>query len=104
MLSVIESRNAWWVTLNGENEASSTTARTEPLEQDREDDDVEAAGLAESRVDPHVVAGDVGEQDPLLLLGALADQAFTQPERRREVLSLFVAVAGLELQHGLAAV
>ena len=24
------SRNAWWVTLNGENEASSTTARTDP--------------------------------------------------------------------------
>ena len=30
MLSVSWSRNAWWVTLNGENEASSTTARTEP--------------------------------------------------------------------------
>ena len=30
MLSVMESRNVWWVTLNGENEASSTTARTDP--------------------------------------------------------------------------
>ena len=29
-LSVIESRNAWWVTLNGEKEASSTTARSDP--------------------------------------------------------------------------
>ena len=29
-LSVIESRNAWWVGLNVENEASSTTARSEP--------------------------------------------------------------------------
>ena len=30
MLSVIESRNAWWVTLKGEKEASSITARTDP--------------------------------------------------------------------------
>ena len=30
MLSVSWSRNAWWVTLNGENEASSITARTDP--------------------------------------------------------------------------
>jgi hypothetical protein len=29
-LSVIESRKAWWVTLNGENDASSTTARSVP--------------------------------------------------------------------------
>ena len=29
-LSVIESRNAWWVRLNGEKEASSTTARNDP--------------------------------------------------------------------------
>ena len=30
MLSVIESRNVWWVTLNGENDASSITARSDP--------------------------------------------------------------------------
>ena len=30
MLSVSCSRNAWWVTLNGENDASSTTVRTAP--------------------------------------------------------------------------
>ena len=30
MLSVSWSRNAWWVGLNRLNEASSTTARTEP--------------------------------------------------------------------------
>ena len=60
--------------------------------------------LTEPGVDPHVVAGHVGEQDPLLLLGALADQAFAEPERGREVLALLVAVARLELEHRLAAV
>ena len=30
MLSVSMSRNAWWVSVNGEKEASSNTARTEP--------------------------------------------------------------------------
>ena len=30
MLSVTESRNVWWVMLNGENEASSMTARKDP--------------------------------------------------------------------------
>ena len=30
MLSVIESRKVWWVTLNGENDASSITARIDP--------------------------------------------------------------------------
>ena len=104
MLSVIESRNAWWVTLNGENEASSMTARIDPSNRTGQDDDVERRGLAEPRVDPHVVAGDVGEQDPLLLLGALADEALAEPERRREVLALLVAVAGLQLEHRLAAV
>ena len=74
------------------------------LEQDRQHDDVQRRGLAEARVDLHVVAGDVGEQDALLLLGALADEAFAQPEGRGEVLSLLVAVSGLEAQHRLAAV
>ena len=51
-----------------------------------------------------VVARHVREEDPLLLLGTLADQPFTEPERRREVLALLVAVAGLELQDRLTAV
>jgi len=74
------------------------------LEQDRQDDDVEGARLSEPRVDPHVVLGNLGEQDPVLLLGALADEAFAEPERGGEALSLLVAVAGLELQHGVAPV
>ena len=75
-----------------------------PLEQDRQDDDVEGRGLTESRIDPHVVAGNLGEQDPLLLLGALADQSFTETEGGRQMLPFFVAVTGLELQDGVATV
>ncbi len=104
MLSVTESRNVWWVMLNGENEASSMTARKRPFEQHRQDDDVERWRLSQPRVDPHVVARNVREQDALLLLGALADQTFTEPEGRREMLPLFVPVAGLELQHRIGIV
>ena len=74
------------------------------LEQDRQDDDVQRRRLAEAGVDPHVVGRDVGEQDALLLLRALADEALAEPEGGREVLALLVAVARLELEHRLAAV
>ncbi len=75
-----------------------------PLEENRQDDDVERRGSTEPRVDPDVVARNLGEQNPLLLLGALADQAFTKLEARRELPALLVAVAGLELQHWFPAV
>jgi hypothetical protein len=64
-----------------------------PLEHDRQDDDVQRRGVAETRADPHVVVGHLRQQDPLLLLGALADQALAEPERRRQVLALLEAVA-----------
>ncbi len=48
MLSVIESRNAWWVTLNGENDASSITARTDPSNRTGQHDDVERASTSPS--------------------------------------------------------
>ena len=65
------------------------------LEQDRQHDDVERRRLAETGVDPDVVAGHVGEQDPLLLQRALADEALAETEVVREVLALLVAVSGL---------
>jgi hypothetical protein len=48
------------------------------LEHDRQDDDVERLGLAEAAVDLDVVVGDVGQEDALLLEGALADQALAE--------------------------
>ena len=48
------------------------------LEQHRQHDDVERRRLAEPGVDPHVVAGHLGEQDALLLLRALADEALAE--------------------------
>ena len=60
--------------------------------------------VAEAGVDRHVVAGDVGQQDALLLLRALADEALAETELVREVLALLVAVAGLVAEHRLAAV
>ena len=71
------------------------------LEEDRQHDDVQRRGLAEARVDRDVVARDVGEEDALLLLRALADEALAEPELVREVLALLVAVAGLVAQHRL---
>ena len=56
-------------------EASSITASDLAFEQDRQDDDVERRRLAEARADLDVVVGHVGEQDALLLEGALPDQA-----------------------------
>ena len=49
MLSGSWSRNAWCVTLNGENDASSTTARTDPSNSTGKHDDVERSRLAEAR-------------------------------------------------------
>ncbi len=102
MLSVSESRNAWCVGAERRERRELDHGAHRALEEDRQHDDVERRRLAEAGVDPHVVAGNVGEQDPLLLLRALADQALAEPERGREVLALLVAVAGLELQDGLA--
>ena len=104
MLSVSWSRKAWWVTLKRLNDASSTTARTEPSNRIGSTMMFSGVRLAEAGVDRHVVAGDVGEQDALLLLGALADQAFAEAELGGEMLALLVAVAGLVAQHRFAAV
>ena len=62
------------------------------------------AGFAKAGIDLDVVGRHIGEQDPLPLQRALADQALADPEEAGEVLALLVAVAGLELQDGLAAV
>ena len=43
-----------------------------PIEQHWQDDDVERRGRAKTRVDLYVVAGNLGEEDPLFFLGALA--------------------------------
>ena len=75
-----------------------------PLEEDRKHDDVEGSGLAETGVDPHIVAGDLGQQDPLLFLGALAHQALADVKRGGEMPALLEAVSGLKLQHRVTAV
>ena len=97
MLSVSWSRNAWWVSAERRERRQLDDGAHGSLEQDRQHDDVERRRLAEARVDLDVVAGHLGEQDALLLLGALADQALAEPERGRQVPALLVAVAGLEL-------
>ena len=74
------------------------------LEENRQNDDVQWHRLTESRVDLDVIAGNLGQQDALLLHCTLPDQAFPDAKELREVLALLVAVAGLELQYGLAAV
>ena len=46
------------------------------FEQDRQDDDVVWRGFAQAGVDLDVIAGDVRDEDALLLERALADEAF----------------------------
>ena len=70
------------------------------LERNREHDDVQRRRLAEARVDLDVVGRNVGQQDPLLLQGALADQSLADTEMVRDVLALLEAVPGLELEDG----
>ena len=66
------------------------------FEQHRQDDDARGLGLAQAGLNLRVVRRHVGEQDPLLFHGALADQAFAQ----RDVLGLVPAlgVTGQEAQ------
>ena len=71
------------------------------FEQHGQHDDVERRRRAEPRADPHVVTRHLAEQDPLLLLGALAHQALSEPEGGRQLAPLLVAVRGLELEHRL---
>jgi HAMP domain-containing protein len=73
------------------------------LEEDRQHDDVQRRELAKARVDPHVVAGDIGEKNALLLQRALAHEALAETEVVREVLALLVAVSGLVSKHRLVA-
>jgi hypothetical protein len=75
-----------------------------PLEQDRQDDDVHRRAIAKTRVDPDVVAGDVGQQNALLFLRALSDQPLAEPEVAREVFALLITVAGLIAQDRFALV
>ncbi len=74
------------------------------LEQDRQDDDVQRWRLAQARVDPDVIRRHIGQQDALLFQRTLPDEALAEAEMVGQVLALLVAVAGLELQDGLAAV
>jgi hypothetical protein len=53
----------------------------------------------QARVDPHIITRDVGQQDALLLLRALADESLTQSELVREMLALLIAISSLIAQH-----
>ena len=68
------------------------------LEDDRQDDDVQRGRLAQAGADPDVVARDVGDQDPLLLEGALADQALADAELVAQALALAVGVGAGQLE------
>ena len=80
MLSVSWSRNAWWVALKRLNDASSITARTEPSNRIGSTMMFSGCDSPSPELILHVVAGHVGEQDALLLLRALADEAFAEAE------------------------
>ena len=102
MLSVSWSRNERWISLKRLNEASSMTALTSPSKSDRQHDDVERRRLAEAGADLDVVAGDVGQQDALLL-DAHWPTSPSPSGTIRQVLALAVGVAGQQLQQRLAA-
>ena len=80
MISVSWSRKAWCVGLKRSNEASSSTALTCALEDDRQHDDVLRRRLAEAEEMRDVVGRHVGQQDLLLLERALADEALAELE------------------------
>ena len=99
MDSISWSRNDWWISLNSLEGGQLDHRLHLAFEQHRQDDDVERRGLAQARADLDVVLGHVGEQDALLLEGALADQAFAELERVGQVLA---AVEGVGRRRGSA--
>ena len=80
MLSVSWSSSDWCAALNGANEASSITARTEPSKRIGRTMMLSGGDSPRPGVDLDVVGRDVGQQDALLLERALADQALAEAE------------------------
>ena len=78
------SRNAWCVSLNGWNEASSITAITWSSKSDGQHEDVVRRGLAEAGRDADVVLRRLGDQDRLLLERRLADEPLADLEAVRD--------------------
>jgi hypothetical protein len=99
MVSVSWSSRVRWMSLKRLKEASSDRLDL-ALEQDRQDDDVERRRLPEAGGDVDVVAGDVAEEDALLLVGALADQPLADPELVGQVLALAVGVGAGQAERG----
>ena len=74
IVSVSWSSRVRWMSLKWWNEASSMTALTCPSKSTGRTTMFSGRRLAQAGADPDVVARHVGDQDPLLLEGALADQ------------------------------
>ncbi len=73
-----------------------------PFEHDREHQDIHGAGLAETGTDGHVIFGRIGDENLLLLHGALPDQTFAELEGGASAFAIAVGVAGQQLEVGLA--
>ncbi len=55
------------------------------FKQRRQNNDADGRVAAQAGVDFYIVAGDIADQDALFFAGALADQAFSDPELHRDV-------------------
>ena len=93
------SRKVRWIALNGSKEPSSMTARTWSSNRIGQHHDVPRRRLAEARRDRHVVLGDLGDDDRLLLERRLTNEPLAEREPVRDALAARVAVGGEELQH-----
>ena len=66
---------------------------------DGQDDDVPGPDGETCRADRNDIVGDVGDQEPLPIDGALTDQTFAQPEHRRMGVAAAAGIGGQQLQH-----
>ena len=70
------------------------------FEQHRQHHDADRSRAAQAGIDPDVIARDVGDQDALLLLGALADQALADAELLGNAVAFVDRITGQQLQNG----
>ena len=96
--SVSWSRNAWCVGLKPLERGQFEHALDLAFEDQRQHEDAARRGLAQAGRDADVVGRQVGEQDLLLLEGALADQAFAEADLLAERLAALGRVAGQQRQ------
>ena len=82
IVSVSWSRKVRWISLKRVERGQLDDRLDLALEEHRQHDDVQRRRLAQAGADPDVVAAARREhEDPLLLEGALADQALADAER-----------------------